>query len=119
MTKPQTRISLGHRFAADLLAIFDRELQQPRRVLLGPENYRSEDLPWDLRLTEGSFLERIQGKYVLIYSVGLCGDRSYKTGAAFSDTLIPPEDAWYKKVLITDPNNVWGNSAIGGKEREK
>ena len=87
-----------------------------RRILLGPENYRSEDLPWNLRLTEGTFIEKIQGKYVLIYSVGFYGDGSYKVGAAFSDTLIPPERAWYKKVLIPDPNNVWGNSATEGKE---
>lgn len=73
-------------------------------------------LPWNLRLVEGTFLEKIQGKYVLIYSVGFYGDGSYKIGAAFSDTLIPRKGTWYKKVLIDDPNNVWGNSAAGGKE---
>ena len=88
----------------------------PRRILLGPENYRSEDLPWDLRITEGTFLKKIQGKYVLIYSVGFYGDASYKIGAAFSDSLIPPERTWYKKVLIDDAGNVWGNSATAGKE---
>ncbi len=87
-----------------------------RRILLGPEEYRSEDLPWKLRLTEGTFLEKIEGKYVLIYSVGFYGDGSYKVGAAFCDTLIPPEGAWYKKVLIDDPDNVWGNPGTGGKE---
>jgi hypothetical protein len=38
-----------------------------RRILLGPDEYRSEDLAWWLRLTEGTFVDKIQGQYVLAW----------------------------------------------------
>jgi len=80
------------------------------RPILSPEGYRSEDRnPGYIQIVEGVIIQKIQGKYVLLYSVGDFDDYNYKIGVAFSDTLIPPLGETYKKVKIPDPENVWGN----------
>jgi len=91
------------------------------RVILSPEGYRSEDRnPGFIQLTEATNIARVQGTYVLLYSVGdfvLYDDHSnYKLGVATSDVLIPPEGQSYAKVLLPDPDNLWGNEGKQGQE---
>jgi hypothetical protein len=90
-----------------------------RRILLGPEGYRSEDLPDSprLQLTEGTLIQKIQGKYVLLYSTGhCCIENGYKLGVAFSDRLIPPPGRQYEKITIPDEGKIWGEQDKGGRE---
>ena len=84
------------------------------RILLQPEGYRSEDRnPGYIQLMEGASITRIAGKYVMCYSVGDFMLDNYKLALAYSDTLIPPEGKYYRKVLIPDPTNLWGNPKPG------
>lgn len=81
------------------------------QTLLRPDGYRSEDRndPGGLQLVEGASLTRIGGKWVLLYSVGDYAQISYKLGVAYSDRLIPAPGEFYEKVLLPDPQHVWGN----------
>jgi hypothetical protein len=87
----------------------DRDV--PPRPILSPQGYRSEDRnPGYLQLVEGANIFKVQGKYVLLYSVGDFGANNYKLGAAFSDSLIPAPGTRYKKVLVPDVRSLWGNT---------
>ena len=85
------------------------------RPIMSPEGYRSEDRnPGYIQLVEGPRIAKMGGKYVLTYSVGDFRDyegvpNNYKIGVAYSDVLIPPPGEEYRKPLIVDPDNVWGN----------
>jgi hypothetical protein len=59
-----------------------------------------------LRIVEGTFIQRIQSKYVLVYSVGFYSNASYKAGVAYSDTLIPRPGNRYQKALLADGSEV-------------
>ncbi len=84
------------------------------RILIKPEGYRSEDRnPGFIQLLEGANFTRIAGRFVMTYSVGDFMLDNYKLGLAYSDTLIPPEGKYYRKVLIPDPKNLWGNPKPG------
>ncbi|NIA13844.1 MAG: hypothetical protein GWP08_07160, partial [Nitrospiraceae bacterium] len=88
------------------------------RPILSPEGYRSEDRnhPGSSQIVEGTFIQRVQGKYVLLYSVGDYLWPNYKLGVAYSDTLIPKQGATYQKPRFEDPENLWGNSGGQGDE---
>lgn len=85
------------------------------RLILEPEGYRSEDRnPGYIQLVEAANLAAFDGTYLLLYSVGdfalHAGQPSnYKIGVAFADQLIPPPGETYRKTVIPDPDNVWGN----------
>ncbi|MEM2423936.1 MAG: family 43 glycosylhydrolase [Candidatus Bathyarchaeia archaeon] len=86
------------------------------RPILSPEGYRSEDRnPGYIQIVESVIIQKIQGKYVLLYSVGDFDDYNYKIGVAFSDSLIPPPGETYRKIIVPDPENVWGNVNKGGE----
>lgn len=93
----------------------------PPRDILVPEGYGSEDRnPGFIQITEGTNLARVQGKWVLLYSVGdfalYDGRSNYKLGVAYSGTLIPPPGRMYQKVIIDDPENHWRSEGKGGRE---
>ena len=62
------------------------------------------------KLVETGNITVIHGKYALAYSTGAYDMGDYKTGVAWSDTLLPSDPAGYRKVLMPDPNAVWGNT---------
>jgi hypothetical protein len=72
------------------------------RLLLRPSGYPSEDRngPGGMQLVEGPSIARLDGKFVLLYSVGDFRLNNYKLGMAFSDTLIPPEGQPYRTFKI-------------------
>jgi hypothetical protein len=86
-------------------------------VLLPPETnsdggYNSELLECQsdtdhFKLIETGNIAVVAGKYVMAYSTGSYNTPCYKAGIAWSDSLLGP----YKKVLQSDPNNVWQNPA--------
>jgi len=82
------------------------------RAILSPEKYRSEDRGGlhGGQLVEAPTISRIQGKYVMLYSVGNFEAGNYKLGVGFSDTLIPPEGQTYQKLFAPDPQNIWGSN---------
>jgi hypothetical protein len=84
----------------------------PRRLMLKPEGYRSEDRngPKSMQLVEGGSICQYNGKYILLYSVGDYLQNNYKLGMAFSDSLIPPPRHMYNKYKLPDPKHVWGAS---------
>ena len=84
----------------------------PRRLMLRPEGYRSEDRngPKGMQLVEGGSVFRYKGKYILLYSVGDYLLNNYKLGMAFSDSLIPPPRRGYRKYKLPDPKHIWGTS---------
>ena len=87
------------------------------RLLLRPTGYRSEDRngPGSMQLVEGSSIARLNGKYVLLYSVGDFRLDNYKLGMAFSDSLIPPEGQPYRTVKVANPGKA-GESGGAGEE---
>ncbi len=88
------------------------------RILIRPEGYPSEDRnPGYIQLMEGANFTRIAGKWVMCYSVGDFALDNYKLAVAFSDTLIPPEGKYYRKVLTPDPKNLWGNPRPGKEDK--
>jgi hypothetical protein len=84
----------------------------PRRLLLNPEGYRSEDRdePGGMQLVEGGSIFKHEGKYILLYSVGNYQKDNYKLGMAVSNALIPPPGHEYRKAKLPDPERVWGVS---------
>jgi len=60
------------------------------------------------KLIETGNITKIAGKYVMAYSAGDYQQLDYKTGVAFSDTLLPEEGKTYRRVLQEDTNGVWG-----------
>ncbi len=60
------------------------------------------------KLIETGNITQIDGKYVMAYSTGAYDEPDYKTGLAWSDTLLPQGGASYKKILKLDTAGVWG-----------
>ncbi|WP_405783180.1 hypothetical protein [Streptomyces sp. NBC_00859] len=92
-------------------------------LLLGPEDshggYNSEyffglDQTKKFKLIETGNITRIGGKYVMAYSTGAFNERDYKSGLAWSDTLIPAHGSSYRRILRKDSSGVWGKP--GGSE---
>lgn len=82
----------------------------PPRVLLRPEDLRSEERnPGYLRIVEGAKIHEINGRYLMMYSTGDYARDNYTLGMAWSDTFLPPPGETYRKVFRPDPDNVWGN----------
>jgi hypothetical protein len=85
--------------------------------LLGPETanggYNSE-LFYGLgqsntyRQIETGNVTKIQGKYVMTYSVGGYNQPDYKAGIAWSDTFLPTSGSYYQRAQKVDAANVWG-----------
>lgn len=110
--------------------IVAQEMASPSRpaksgpaLLLGPQNadggYNSEYFfglhqPKKFKLIETGNITRIDGKYVMAYSTGAFNERDYKSGLAWSDTLIPPHGSSYRRILRKDTAGVWGKP--GGTE---
>ncbi|MGQ4512400.1 hypothetical protein [Streptomyces sp. DW26H14] len=93
-------------------------------VLLAPENanggYDSElffgtDQSKRFELIETGNITKIDGKYVMAYSTGAYNESDYKSGLAWSDTLIPPKGSVYRRSLMKDGAQVWGGKP-GGQE---
>ena len=60
------------------------------------------------KLIETGNIIKIAGKYVMAYSAGDYQQLDYKTGVAFSDTLLPQPGQTYRKILEEDTAGVWG-----------
>ncbi|QWT21286.1 hypothetical protein KPL74_04625 [Bacillus sp. NP157] len=87
--------------------------------LLGPETanggYNSEladglNQPNAVKLVETGNVTKIDGKYVMTYSVGTFNRRDYKSGIAWSDTFLPPSGTYYRRVEQPDTAGVWGQA---------
>jgi hypothetical protein len=80
------------------------------RPVLSPDGYRSEDRnPRFVQILEGATVKKIQGRWVLLYSVGDFRENNYKLGVAYSDRLIPLEGEFYRKPTAPDPKDLWKN----------
>jgi len=64
----------------------------------------------DFKLIETGNITKIAGKYVMAYSTGDYQELDYKTGIAYSDTLLPKEGETYRRILQTDTEGVWGDA---------
>jgi hypothetical protein len=64
----------------------------------------------DFKLIETGNITKIAGKYVMAYSTGDYQELDYKTGIAYSDTLLPKDGEMYRRILQTDTEGVWGNA---------
>jgi hypothetical protein len=64
----------------------------------------------DFKLIETGNITKIAGKYVMAYSTGDYQQLDYKTGLAYSDTLLPKTGEMYRRILLTDTNGVWGDA---------
>ena len=89
----------------------------PPVPLLGAETadggYASEKAYTDdsglaIRITEAANITKINGKYVLTYSVGTFDRPNYKIGVAFSDSFLPDAGTYYKRPQKPDTGGVWG-----------
>ena len=85
----------------------------PASVLLTPGDRDGElNSEWyantQAKLVEAPYLSRVAGKYLLVYSTGAYLTEGYKTGVAWSDSLMPVGNGRYRKVLLRDAGNVWG-----------
>jgi hypothetical protein len=60
------------------------------------------------KLIETGNLIKIAGKYVMAYSAGDYQQLDYKTGVAYSDTLLPKKGEMYRKIVEEDRAGVWG-----------
>lgn len=69
------------------------------------ENYAATQA----KLVEAPYIVKMAGKYALLYATGAYREADYKTGVAWSDTLLPAAGGRYRKVLQPDPQNVWGS----------
>ncbi|WP_433893707.1 hypothetical protein [Streptomyces sp. CA-111067] len=91
-------------------------------VLLGPETanggYNSElffgmGRSAKFKLIETGNLTKVGGKYVMAYSTGAYNQSDYKTGLAWSDTLIPTKGSTYRRILMKDDKQVWAGKPGG------
>lgn len=64
----------------------------------------------DFKLIETGNITKIAGKYVMAYSTGDYQQLNYKTGIAYSDTLLPREGEMYRRILQKDTAGVWGQA---------
>lgn len=87
--------------------------------LLGPETsnggYNSEladglGSTSTVKLVETGNITKIQGKYVMTYSVGTFNRPDYKAGIAWSDTFLPQPGSYYQRVQKTDTMGLWGQA---------
>jgi hypothetical protein len=62
-----------------------------------------------MQICEGTNIALINGKYVMLYSVGDFAHSNYKLGVAYSDVLVPASGQKYTKAKLYDHANVWGN----------
>lgn len=53
-------------------------------------------------------ISKVQGKYVLAYSVGGYNQPDYKAGIAWSDNFLPTAGSYYTRVQKVDTAGVWG-----------
>ena len=60
------------------------------------------------KLIETGNITNINGKYVMAYSAGDYQQKDYKTGLAFSDTLLPVAGTEYRCITLEDTDGVWG-----------
>lgn len=60
----------------------------------------------NFKLIETGNIRKINGKYVMAYSVGAFNRTTYKLAVAWSDTFLGP----YTKVTEENPNSVWGTN---------
>ncbi len=99
-------------FAQKLKSWSEIDRSTPRRLMLKPEGYRSEDRngPGSMQLVEGGSIFKWKNKYILFYSVGDYLLNNYKLGMAFSDSLIPAQGQTYRTVKLADPKRVWAES---------
>jgi hypothetical protein len=65
--------------------------------------------PPNFRITETGNVVRIGDIYVMTYSAGAFDRDTYKTGLAFSDTLLPVPGSIYQKLFQVDSDGVWGS----------
>lgn len=72
------------------------------------ENYFGPDQSSNFKLVETANITKINGKYVMVYSVGAFNRPDYKIGLAYSDTFLPRHGATYRRILTTDATGVWG-----------
>ena len=102
-------------FAQKLKSWHEIDTSSPRRLMLNPEGYRSEDRngPGGMQLVEGGSIFKWKDKYILFYSVGDYLLKNYKLGMAFSEYLIPPQGQTYRKVKLPDLKRMWGDSNHG------
>lgn len=99
-------------FAQKMKSWSEIDTSAPRRLILKPEGYRSEDRngPGSMQLVEGGSIFKHKGKYILFYSVGDYLLNNYKLGMAFSASLIPNQGQTYRTVKLPDLKRVWGES---------
>lgn len=64
----------------------------------------------EAKLVEAPYISNVGGKYALVYSTGAYLTPGYKAAVAWSDTLMPPANGRYRKVLQPDPLCIWGES---------
>jgi hypothetical protein len=73
------------------------------------ESFHTDASPSDgFKLIETGNIIKVAGKYVMLYSDGDFEQLDYKTGLAFSDTLLPQEGEQYRRILEQDTAGVWG-----------
>jgi hypothetical protein len=91
-------------------------------VLLAPDNadggYNSELFfgmgnSAKFKLIETGNLTKVGGKYVMAYSTGAYNESDYKTGLAWSDTLIPAKGSSYRRILMKDDKQEWAGKPGG------
>ncbi|GHJ41538.1 hypothetical protein [Streptomyces sp. TS71-3] len=75
---------------------------------LASENYFGVGQKNGFRLVETGNVFKIDGKYVMVYSVGSYQRPTYKIGVAYSDTFLPGDGGTYRKIHRTDAKGVWG-----------
>jgi hypothetical protein len=73
------------------------------------EYFHTRPSPGDtFKLIETGNITMIAGKYVMTYSAGDYQQLDYKSGVAYSDTLLPQPGHTYRKILEADAAGVWG-----------
>ena len=90
---------------------------KPIPLLLPDENLNSEDYHdgnVKFKPIETSNIAAIKNKFVMAYSVGKYNNQSYELAAAYSDTFLPAKGQQYRKVLMSNPDHLWGSR--GNKE---
>jgi hypothetical protein len=75
---------------------------------LTSENYFEKSQHGGFRLVEVGNIIKVDGKYLMLYSVGSYKRPVYKIGVAWSDTLLPGKGSAYRKVRMPDTKGVWG-----------
>ncbi len=86
-------------------------LEEPVTLLTPDDRYGALNSEWyantKAKLVEAPYLTRFGTKYALVYSTGAYLTSGYKTGVAWSDTLVPRGQQHYRKVLMPDAKGIW------------